>query len=178
VFWTVFLNNSTFFTSGNNNVESTASALSLTTVGAADQKFRQQTDPDGLPMSVMPKILLVPPGNRIPAMTFMNSTLLLATTTANVGIGNANVLAGAYQVESSPYMANSSYTGYSTTASYLLADPNDVPVVEVGFLNGQETPIVESEAAEFNILGIALRGIFDFGVALMEYRGGVRIAGA
>jgi hypothetical protein len=177
-FWTIFLNNSSFFTSGNSNVEATASAMTLTTLGAADRIFRMQTDPDGYPLAANPRILLVPPGSRLLAMSFMNSTNIVATTTANAGIPEANVLAGAYTIESSPYMANSAYTGYSTTASYLLADPDDVPVIEVGFLNGNEMPTVETEAAEFNMLGIALRGYHDFGVSLQEYRGGVRIAGA
>ncbi len=36
----------------------------------------------------------------------------------------------------------STFTGYSTTAWYLLADPAVLPVIEVCFVNGQEQPIV------------------------------------
>ncbi len=43
VFWTVFLNNTSFFTSGNSNVLTGAgSALSLAALGTADAKFRVQ----------------------------------------------------------------------------------------------------------------------------------------
>jgi hypothetical protein len=41
-----------------------------------------------------------------------------------------------------------------------------------------DTPTIETAEADFNILGIALRGYFDAGVSLQEYRGGVRMAGS
>ena len=31
--------------------------------------------------------------------------------------------------------------------------------------------------ADFNVLGIQFRGYFDFGVALQDYRGGVKLKG-
>jgi hypothetical protein len=37
---------------------------------------------------------------------------------------------------------------------------------------------VESADADFNQLGIALRGYIDVGFSLYEYRGGVRSAGS
>jgi hypothetical protein len=60
----------------------------------------------------------------------------------------------------------------------LLADPNDIPVIEVAFLNGQEAPTVESADADFGMLGVAFRGFHDFGASLQEYRAGVRSAGS
>jgi hypothetical protein len=59
-------------------------------------------------------------------------------------------------------MSNSSYTGYSTTAWYLLANPDDLPVIEVAFLNGRETPVVESADADFDTLGVQFRGYSGF----------------
>jgi len=60
------------------------------------------------------------------------------------------------------------------TTWYLLADPQDIPVMMVGFLNGKDAPTVESAQADFNVLGIQFRGYFDFGVSLAEYRAGVK----
>lgn len=178
-FWTIFLNNSSFFTAGNNNVATGAgTVLSLTSLAQADSLFRMQTDPDGLPLGTMATILLTPPAIRITGLNLMNSTTVVSTTTANQPVPDQNAFVGAYEVVSSPYMQNSTYTGNSSTAWYLLASPNDLPVIEVGFLNGQESPTVETDAAEFNMLGIAMRGYYDFGVALQEFRGGVRMAGA
>jgi hypothetical protein len=39
-------------------------------------------------------------------------------------------------------------------------------------------PTVESADADFNQLGVQFRGYYDFGVALQEFRGGVRSAGS
>jgi hypothetical protein len=39
-------------------------------------------------------------------------------------------------------------------------------------------PTVETAEADFSVLGIQMRGYFDFGVALQDWRGGVKMAGA
>ena len=89
-----------------------------------------------------------------------------------------NVFLGKYRPVVSTYLSNTSYSGYSTTAWYLLADPRDLATVEVAFLNGRETPVVESADADFNVLGVQMRGYFDFGVAKTEYRAGLKSKGA
>ena len=89
-----------------------------------------------------------------------------------------NPHAGKFNVVSSAYLSNAAIPGYSAAAFYLLADPADVAVIETAFLNGQERPTVETADADFNVLGVQMRGFFDFGVALQEPRGGVRSTGA
>ena len=71
-------------------------------------------------------------------------------------------------MEVSRYLGNTKYTGNSQKAWYLLSDPNDLPVIEVAFLNGQESPTIESAEADFKYLGIQMRGYHDFGVALQD----------
>lgn len=180
VFWTVFLNNSSFFTAGNANV-STGAGSALGTadgaaINAAEVKFSALTDPDGKPLGVMPKIMLVPPTLANTGARWMGSQMINPSGTS--GLGADNVYVGRYRVVSSAYMENSSYTGNSTAAWYLLADPNDIPVIDVAFLNGKDTPTVESAETDFNSLGMQWRGVIDFGVALQEFRGGVRSAGS
>ena len=104
----------------------------------------------------------------------MQSERRFGTTTADAPLPDANIWRGRYRVESSPYMHNTAYTGYSATAWYLLADPNDMPVIEIAALNGNVMPVVETADADFNVLGIQMRGYSDVGVALQEYRGGQR----
>lgn len=179
IFWGIFLNNSSFFTSGNNNVSTGAgSALASAGLKTADRLFRVQTDPDGLPIGYEPRILLVPPTLVYTARELMTSSALVGTTTANSLLPANNIFAGAYELVSSPYMENSALTGYSTAAWYLLSDPSTMPVIETVFLNGQETPTVETTEADFNMLGTATRAWIDFGVTLQEYRAGVRSAGS
>ena len=177
VFWTVFLDNTgSFFTVGNSNVSTDTGALGLLGLEEAEVIFMNQTDPDSKPLAVQPKILLVPTAIKTTALQLMNSELHITGSTTTTT--NANIWNGRFRVESSPYMSNSSYTGYSASVWYMLADPNEMPVVEIAALNGRIEPFVESADADFNVLGVQMRGYSDIGVALQEYRGGVRADGS
>jgi phage major head subunit gpT-like protein len=181
VFWTAFLADlNTFYTSGRGNVSTGAgSALSSAGLAAAHTKFAKQTDPDGLPLATMPKILLVPPELEVTANQLMTSLIINTGGAAtDTQVPNANVWANKYRTVVSSYLSNSSITGYSTAAWWLIADPQELPLIEVAFLNGRETPTVESADADFNILGVQMRGYHDFGVAKQEYRAAVRSAGS
>jgi hypothetical protein len=59
----------------------------------------------------------------------------------------------------------------------LLADPADIAVIQVAFLDGIETPTVETADVDFEQLGIMTRGYWDWGVALQDPNGGVRSTG-
>jgi phage major head subunit gpT-like protein len=177
VFWTAFLDNSSFFTSGTNSYFSGSSTnLQSSSLKTAVQMFRKQVDADSKPLGVMPKFLLVPPEEESTADELYVSRNLQSGNTGKQP--DANVFGGKYQPKCSAYLSNSSYTGYSTTAWYLLADPNDVATIEVAFLNGNESPTVETAEADFNTLGVQMRGYFDFGVSKQDYRGGVKSKGA
>ena len=79
--------------------------------------------------------------------------------------------------EVSRYLANAKLSGHSAKAWYLLAEAADLPVIEVAFLNGQESPTIETAEADFNVLGIQMRGYHDFGCALQDPRGGLKAKG-
>lgn len=179
-FWTTFLG-ATFFTTGNNNYFEGA-GTTLGTVGQLDlavQKFRKQTDSEGNPLGVEPKFLLVPPELEVTAQElFVSTNINTGGAATKEKVPNANVHQSKYKPIISSYLSNSSYTGYSATAWYLLADPADISTIEVAFLNGQRTPTIETAEADFDTLGIQTRAYFDFGVALQEYRAGVKSKGA
>ena len=59
---------------------------------------------------------------------------------------------------------------------YLFADPNEAPVLEVAFLDGNQEPYVEQEAG-FTVDGTRYKVRLDFGVAGIDYRGAVTNAG-
>ncbi len=177
VFWTTFLNNSTFFTAANNNyLVGAATALGIDGLTAAEVAFMDQVDADGKPIGIMPAVLLVPT-----ALAAIGSQLFkaleLRETTANAKYPVTNPHQGKFRVEVSRYLGNSKYVGFSAKAWYLLAEPTDLPVIEVAFLNGQESPTIETAEADFNVLGVQMRGYHDFGVALQDYRGGVKAKG-
>jgi hypothetical protein len=77
----------------------------------------------------------------------------------------------------SNYLANSNYTGYSAVAWYMLADPNDIPVIETAFLDGVEMPTVETVELDADRLGVAMRAWWDFGCNKQEYRGALKLKG-
>ncbi|MBW7905362.1 MAG: hypothetical protein H3C42_07325, partial [Phycisphaerae bacterium] len=177
VFWSIFMNNAAFFSAGNNNYLSGAdTALGIDGLTKAEVAFLNQVDPDGKPIGIMPAVILVP--TALSAMgTMLFKSVEIRDTTASTKYPIANPHAGKFRVEVSRYLSNAQYTGNSEKAWYLLADPTDLPVIETAFLNGQESPTIETADADFNVLGIQMRGYHDFGVALQEPRGGVKSKG-
>ena len=177
VFWGIFLNNSAFFTAGNKNYLTGAdTALGIDGLTKAEVAFMDQVDADGKPIGIMPAVLLVP--TALSAMaTQLFKSLEIRDTTASTKYPIGNPHQGKFRAEVSRYLSNSYYTGYSSKAWYLLADPSDLPVIEVAFLNGQESPTIETAEADFSVLGIQMRGYHDFGVALQDARGGVKAKG-
>lgn len=174
VFWTVFLNNAAFFVAGNKNYQAGAdTVLTIDGLTKADVLFNDHVDGDGKPIGIMPAILLVPTAlNAIGTQLYKSLEIRDTTANSKTPVGNPHV--GRFRVGVSRYLANAQYTGNSSKAWYLLAEPVDLPVIEVAFLNGQESPTIETADADFNQLGIKMRGYHDFGVALQGPRGGAK----
>ncbi len=177
VFWAIFLANSGFFKTANKNYLTGAdTALTIDGLSKSEEGFLNQVDSDGKPIGIMPQVLLVPTG--LSAIgTMLHKSLEIRDTTASTKYPVANPHQGKFRTEVSRYLANSNYTGNSAKAWYLLADPGDLPVIEVAFLNGQESPTIETADADFNVLGIQMRGYHDFGVALQDPKGGIKSKG-
>jgi len=178
VFWTEFLNNSAFFASGNNNLATGVFGTLATTIPslvAAEAIWMAQTKPNGQPLGMLPSILLVPPLSYRNALSAMQSTLVVGTSGPTP---DANTFRNAYAVYTSPFMATSSFTGYSTIKWYLLANRPGFSTMLTVFLNGRDAPVVETDQAEFSVLGMQMRGYHDFGTKKMEYRAGVQGSGA
>lgn len=177
IFWTNnWLNDSTFFNTdkSKNNYDdgATDSVLSLAGLNNAETIFRLQTKPDGTPLGVLPMIILTPAALYNTALQLMGSQgLVVGTTPASGPI--QNVFFGRYKCVSSVYL-----DGTSSTAWWLLADPNNVAAINVAFLDGVETPVVETGMFDFDRLGMAMRGVMRFGVNKAEYRAGVKLKGA
>ena len=170
--WSLLLSNpNSFFAAGNKNYLAGAdTALSVDALTAAEILFGEQTKPNGRPLGIGPRILLVPIALKVIAQQLMKSVDLNETTTANKAKPKSNPHAGKFDVVSSAYLANASFTGASSKAWYLFADPNRLPALEVAFLNGVDRPTVEKTDADFNTLGIQFRGYIDFGVREQDHR--------
>lgn len=183
--WTEWLDNSTFFTAARGNYI-TGSTTTLLTDGvglglaldAFDALRTPSADGSKVPGGLVggsPTILLTPGGGISRAAEVLYTNSNLGNGTANA---DANIHSGRYKPVKSVFLNDSSISGYSTTAWYLLRDPSAGAAVVVSFLDGVETPTVESAEADFNTLGIQFRGYHDFGVDKAEYLAGVKSKGA
>ena len=167
----------------------TSSALSYTTLAAARAFFALQTDPTGAPFGQQAKIMLIPPSLISTALGLYAPDALVATgltsTSAKEVTPSKQALAGLYKPVCSSWLVNcpavdlpggvtfAGSAGADATSWYLFCSPTaPAYAMEAGFLNGQEMPIVERAEAEFDTLGIAMRGFGDFGVSMAEPRAG------
>lgn len=181
VFWTEFLADaSTNWTSTRTNYITGATTTLLVDgvgLGLGVKAFRQMTSPsvDGSKrIGGQPKILLVPPELEAAARVLYTERGGQNIATA----GNANPWANLYRPVVAVELSDSTYTGYSTTAWFLLREPSDMATMNVSFLNGMEMPTVESADADFNTLGVQFRGYHDFGCDFADYLAGVKSKGA
>ena len=151
--------------------------LSVSGLSAANAAFYKKTQPNGRPLNLRAKYLLVPPELMDAANVLMTAEMVNESTTADTPAANRNPHRGAYEILVSPYLSNSAFTGNSTTAYYLIADPNRIPAFEVAFLGGNDRPTVQQADANFDTLGVVFRGFLDFGVKEQDYRGILKVAG-
>ena len=156
------------------------SALSADSLKKAIELYLDQVDADGQPIAVEPRYLVVPTALKHLAIELTRgSTLVMSGGTDNVVRPALNVIADEnLQVVSSPYLANSAYTGASSTGWYLFGQPGTVDTFEIGYLKGRRTPTVERGDLDFNVLGMWFRVFFDVGVREQDHRGIVKANGA
>jgi len=180
VFWAKFINNSTFFTAARANYISGATTTLLTDfVGlqAGIEKFDKLASAAVAPATKgkriggTPTILLVPP--ELEAVAIQIFTPIAAADAAKV-----NPYAGKFRPVKAIQLSDSTFTGNSATAWYLLRNPAILAPMVVSFLDGVQQPIVESADADFNQLGIQFRGYHDFGCDQAEWLCGIKSKGA
>ena len=181
VFWTAFLDNASFFTSGRGNYITGSTTTLLTDgvgLGLGVKAFRTMTSPsaDGSKrIGGEPEILLVPPELEAAARQLYVATNLVGGSST---VANANIYVNRFRPVVVPQLSDASFTGNSSTAWYMFRSPTLYAPMVVSFLNGQQAPTVESADADFNTLGIQFRGYHDFGVDKAEYVAGIKSKGA
>ena len=178
VFWATFLDNAAFFTAGANNYLTGANTvLGIDGLTAAEAAFmdlvRQRRQAD--------RRSCRPSAGADGLERHGHATVQVAGDPRHHGqhqVPDRQPAPGQVPRGGEPLPGQQLTTPATPTkAWYLLADPNDLPVIEVAFLNGQEAPTIETAEADFSVLGIQMRGYHDFGVALQDTRGGVKTKG-
>lgn len=156
------------FHSSHANVQ-TSSALSLSTVESALKILAVQTGRKGEQIYAYPTKLAVHPALAITAANILNSTAVVGGSSAGPA---SNAIAGLnLGLLVSPHL-NAVTAG---TQWYLLSN---IPVVEVGFLNGRTEPEVfmepENTGGAFNTDSIAWKFRLVYGGDVIDHRGAVR----
>jgi len=155
--------NATYFTSV---TPAAGNALSLTSLDIADQRFSTM-EAFGKKAYVDPTILLVPPALKNQAQELMSGTVVV--TGESKTRAAVNVFAGRYKVITSRYLT-------SATTWWLIGRSGAKAPMEVAFVNGQETPVIQSAEADFNTMGIQFRGYLPWGTKKGEKLTCVRMA--
>jgi signal peptide peptidase SppA len=188
VFALILANTGSFFAAGNSNLLS-GGASALTDAGTAldtaETSFLNMVDSNGKPVLTTPSILLVPTALKAVATRLYTGGALISGDTTLTRVAN-NSFVGKYAPVVSPYLSNTAlrdqdgvaFSGQSSTAHYLFADPNDRAAIGVAFLNGQEQPTIESAETDFNTLGQQWRIFHDFGAGFEDPTAAVKSAGA
>lgn len=151
------------------NLAASGATMSVSTLSAAKKAMRMQQDVGKNEyIDVQPTILLVPVALEDLALTLMASE----TDFAQGNSKKPNIHRGTLTVVSDPRL-----DGDSATAWYTVAAPLDVPLLEVAFLDGNQTPYLESQNG-FTIDGVQWKVRMDYGVSAIDWRGGFKNPGA
>ncbi|RLS53625.1 MAG: hypothetical protein DWH91_13990 [Planctomycetota bacterium] len=178
VFTLLLANPGNFFSAGNKNYfEGVDTALDIDSLTVAERLFLDRVDKQGKPILVQPALVLVPTSLKVTAEQLFKELPLNQVPLNNKAKPMNNPHAGKFRPICSPYLSVTSIPGNSSTAWYLLADPNDVAAMEIAYLRGKRVPTIESGETDFNTLGMQWRGYFDFGCAMQDQRAAVKSKG-
>ena len=157
------------YSSQRGNLISTGTALSVESLGAAQELMRNQKDMSGrATLNIPGRYLIVPSALEVKARQILASVADPAA--AHAGVINP------FQSAFEP-VVDSTLNQYSTKSWYLVCEKNAVDGIEVSYLNGVETPFIEM-GTNFNTLGFQMRMYHDFGITIGDYRGMVKNVGA
>ena len=158
--------NIALFDTKHGNVAGTGEALSVKAIAKAITAMRRQKGITGdATLNITPKYLVVPPELEMTAYQIVNSTAAVD----GVNSGVANPYKGRFIV-----VADAELT--DPDAWYLVADATQHDTIEVTYLNGVETPRLETRQG-FDVDGIEYKVAFDCGVSALDFRGVFKNAG-
>ena len=158
--------NIALFDTKHGNVAGTGEALSVKAIAKAITAMRRQKGITGeATLNITPKYLVVPPELEMVAYQIVNSTAAVD----GVNSGVANPYKGRFIV-----VADAELT--DPDAWYLVADATQHDTIEVTYLNGVETPRLETRQG-FDVDGIEYKVAFDCGVSALDFRGLYKNAG-
>jgi phage head maturation protease len=162
-------NTAGMFAAGHGNLAAAGAVVSVASIGAGRAAMRQQKNLRGKEtLNIAPKFLLAPAAIETAAEQLLASISDPASTNANV----KNVFNGKLIL-----VTDAELDQYSDKSWYLAAQAGLLDTIEVTYLNGQESPVIESQVA-FDVLGMKWRIYIDYGVTFLDWRGVYKNPGA
>lgn len=153
----------TLFHADHGNKAGTGAVISDATLSAARLALRTQKGIEDRTIRVTPRNLLVPPALETTAEKWLAS---IAPATA----ADVNPFSGSLSLVVEPRLS-------SATRWYVTADPGEIDGLEFAYLSGSEGPQVESRSG-WDVDGVEIRVILDFGAGFIDHRGWFMNAGA
>ncbi len=138
------------------NKAATGAVISDATLSAARLALRTQKGIEDRAIRATPRNLLVPPALETTAEKWLAS---IAPATA----ADVNPFSGSLSLVVEPRLS-------SATRWYVTADPSEIDGLEFAYLSGAEGPQVESRSG-WDVDGVEIRVILDFGAGFIDHRG-------
>ena len=152
-------------TTGSDYGANTSGALSLDNLAAAYALAMGIKDSDGNPLGPMPTTILCSPSNYITARGIYQSETI---TGASGKTPRDNVMRNILRPITAPYLSGTAYWLFNEA----------FPLVDVAFLGGRQTPVVETANVDFAQLGIQMRCYIDYGASKGETKAALYSTGA
>lgn len=179
VYQKLLTNVATIFTTQRGNYFTGAdSVLTIASLGEAEQLFLDQVDDNGDPLLITPSVLGVPTTLSATSASVTRDTSIQWPADITTAEPSGNPHASKFTPFVTPWLNNDNLSGSSDTHFFLFGTAPEQGVINVGFLDGVQNPTIEEGDVDFNQLGMSWRVYFDFGVAIGDYRFGVRSKGA
>lgn len=146
------------FSTAHGNLSTVDGAIDVTTLGAGRAAMRLQTSLDGQKLNITPKYLLVPA-----ALETVADQLTASITPALAS--NVNIFSGKLTPIAEPRLDDE-----SSAAWYLAASTDQVDIIELAMLEGQDGPSVESRLG-WDVDGIEFKARHDVTAKVLDWRG-------
>lgn len=157
--------NKALFHADHNNL-GTAGALSETTLSEMRKMLRTQKGMNAdRPLNLRAQYLIVPAALETAAQKLLSA--IMATQTAEV-----NVFANTLELIAEPLLDAASEKSW-----YASASPSRIDTIEYAYLSGNEGVFIETQSG-FEVDGIKIKAMLDFGAGVIDHRGLFKNAGA
>jgi hypothetical protein len=152
------------FHADHKNLTGTGTAISVASLGVARALMKGQKNLQKRPMNIQPKFLICDPSIETLAEQAVGPIVPNAATSFNPFMGK-------YTILSEPRLT----TG-TTQPWYMAAEPGQIDVIEISYLEGQEGVYLESKQG-FDVDGVEIKVRLDFAAKALDWRGLYKNAG-